>query len=91
LLAFIKAETLSKKPLVEIPLGIAKIQASVLGLLPTPPLTSDQLAMLQSDNVVTGINGLEAMGIVPSTVEAIVPGYLVRYRPRGQFAPKRAA
>jgi uncharacterized protein YbjT (DUF2867 family) len=91
LLQFIKTETYSKKPLLEIPLGIAKIQASVLGLLPNPPLTSDQLAMLQSDNVVTGINGLDAMGIVPATIEAVVPGYLMRYRPRGQFAPKRAA
>jgi uncharacterized protein YbjT (DUF2867 family) len=91
LLAYIKSETHSRKPLVEIPLGMAKMQAAVLGLLPNAPLTSDQLAMLQSDNVVTGTDGLAAMGLAPTPVEAVVPAILARYRPRGQFAPKRAA
>jgi uncharacterized protein YbjT (DUF2867 family) len=91
LLKFIKQQSYSKKPLVEIPLGVAKIQAAVLGLLPHPPLTRDQLTLLQSDNVVTGVDGLAAMGIVPSTIESVVPTYLARFRPRGQFAPKRAA
>jgi uncharacterized protein YbjT (DUF2867 family) len=91
LLQMIKTETHSRKPLVEIPLGIAKIQAAVLGLLPNAPLTSDQLAMLQSDNIVTGENGFAAMGIAPTPVESIIPAQLTRYRPRGQFAPKRAA
>jgi NADH dehydrogenase len=91
LLDYIKAQTRSRKPLLEIPLGIAKIQAAVLGLLPNAPLTSDQLAMLQSDNVVTGTDGLDAMGLTPTPMEAVVPAMLARYRPRGQFAPKRAS
>ncbi len=91
LLAYILRETQSRKPLVEIPLGIAKIQAAVLGLLPRAPLTSDQLAMLQHDNIVRGTDGFAAMGLSPTPVEAVVPEYLARFRPRGQFADRRAA
>jgi uncharacterized protein YbjT (DUF2867 family) len=89
LLAYIKQETQSKKPLLEVPLPIAKVQAALLGLLPNPPLTSDQLAMLQSDNVcAAGRPGFEAFGISPTPLEVVVPQYLARYRPRGQFAPR---
>jgi uncharacterized protein YbjT (DUF2867 family) len=92
LLRFIKVQTQCKKPLLDVPLPIAKIQAAVLGLLPNPPLTSDQLAMLQSDNVCAADRaGFTAFGIVPTPLEIVVPAYLARFRPRGQFAPKTAA
>ncbi len=89
LLSYIKQETMSKKPLLEVPLPIAKVQAALLGLLPNPPLTSDQLAMLQSDNVCASDSpGFAAFGITPTPLEVVVPQYLARYRPRGQFAPR---
>ncbi len=89
LLAYIKAQTYSKKPLLDIPLPIAKVQAAVLGVLPNPPLTSGQLAMLQSDNVcAVGSAGLAALGITATPLEVVVPSYLARYRPRGQFAAR---
>jgi uncharacterized protein YbjT (DUF2867 family) len=91
LLAYILAETLYKRPLVDVPLPVAKIQAAVMGLLPNPPLTSDQLKMLGKDNVVSdGAAGLAAFGITPTPLEAIVPSYLVRYRPKGRFSVKAA-
>ena len=43
--------------------------------------------MLQTDNVVTGKNGLDAFGIRPTPLEAIAPAYLVRYRKHGRFNP----
>jgi NADH dehydrogenase len=92
LLRYILAETHYSKPLFEIPLPLAKLQAKVMSLLPNPPLTPDQLIMLQQDNVVSeGAAGLPELGISPTPVEAIVPSYLMRYRPRGQFSTSKPA
>jgi uncharacterized protein YbjT (DUF2867 family) len=64
---------------------VGDIQAAVL---PIPPqLTSDQVALLRSDNVLSGaMPGLEDLGITATAVEAVVPTYLYRYRPGGQFS-----
>ncbi len=52
-----------------------------------PPLTSDQVELLKSDNVANpALPGLATLGIRPTAVEAIVPTYLYRYRRGGQFA-----
>lgn len=80
--------------LVPIPWGIAKVQALILGLLPSPLLTTDQVELLKTDNVVSEQatherRTLEGLGITPSGIEGIVPGYLYRFRKAGQFtAPK---
>ncbi len=83
-----------KRLLVSLPWAVAKLQASILGLLPKPLLTTDQVELLKSDNVVSeqakrDRRTLEGLGIAASGVEGIVPGYLYRYRKAGQFtAPK---
>jgi uncharacterized protein YbjT (DUF2867 family) len=83
-----------KRLLLPLPWGIAKLQAAVLGLLPKPLLTMDQVELLKSDNVVSDEarregRTLEGLGIAPQGIEAIVPAYLYRYRKAGQFtAPK---
>jgi uncharacterized protein YbjT (DUF2867 family) len=52
-----------------------------------PPLTSDQVESLKTDNVAdNGLPGLAEAGVVPTAVEAIVPSYLYRYRKGGQYA-----
>jgi NADH dehydrogenase len=52
-----------------------------------PPITSDQVRMLRTDNVASGqYPGLEALGITPTTLEAVLPTYLYRYRRGGQYA-----
>ena len=54
--------------------------------LPTP-ITADQVILLKSDNVVSGAYpGLPDLGITPTTLEAVLPGYLYRYRKGGQYA-----
>jgi uncharacterized protein YbjT (DUF2867 family) len=84
LLGFILQETRRKRRLVEMPMGLARLQASVLEHVPGKPLTRDQLTMLSRDNVVSsGAAGLEALGIAPTPLELIVPGYLARYQPGG--------
>jgi uncharacterized protein YbjT (DUF2867 family) len=80
-----------KRPLVTIPWGVARIQAKVMGLMPKPLLTLDQLEQLRVDNVVSpGAAGFDAFGIVPTPAEIVLPTYLDRFRPGGRFAIRRA-
>lgn len=84
ILAWILKETHRRRPLVEIPMAVARFQAAIAERLPTKPFTRDQLLMLSRDNVVApGMPGLPELGIMPTPVELIVPQYLARYRPGG--------
>ncbi|MBU8543934.1 MULTISPECIES: complex I NDUFA9 subunit family protein [Roseomonadaceae] len=70
--------------MVDMPMGLMRLQAAVLEKLPSPALTRDQLLLLAKDNVVAeGAPGLAALGIAPKSVEAVVPAYLRRFRPGG--------
>jgi NADH dehydrogenase len=80
-----------KRLLVPIPFPIAKLQAAVLGVLPNPPLTTDQVELLKRDNVVSDEavreqRTLEGLGIKPMLMEAVLPSYLWRYRKAGQYS-----
>ena len=84
LLAFILKETKRHKPLVEIPMGLVRLLAGLMELLPGKPLTRDQLLMLSRDNVVApGMPSLPDLGIVPTPAELVVPNYLRRFQPGG--------
>ena len=83
--------TLRRRPLVPVPFWAAKLTAAFLQLLPNPPLTIDQVRLLQSDNVVSDAaikadRTLEGLSIEPVAVASVVPGYLEQFRPRGQFS-----
>ncbi len=58
-----------------------------------PPLTGDQVVMLKTDNVVSaGAKTLADLRVTTlESVEAIVPTYLYRFKPYGQFQVKRKA
>lgn len=67
--------------------GLTVVQWLSLGLVHNNTLTSDQITNLQSDNVVSGQHkGFEDLGIAPVAVEAVIPDYLWRFRPSGQYA-----
>lgn len=84
ILAYILKETRRNHRMIEIPAGVARMQASIAEKLPTKPFTRDQLLLLSRDNVVSaGALGLAELGIDPTPVELIVPDYLDRYRPGG--------
>jgi uncharacterized protein YbjT (DUF2867 family) len=86
LMQLVCAETHRRRLLMPIPFSMAMLKASVLGLLPKPMLTRDQVRLLRQDNVVApGAHGLADLGIDPDAVEAIVPNYLWRFRREGQF------
>jgi NADH dehydrogenase len=58
-----------------------------LPMLPMPPITTDQLALLRTDNVVAeSVPGLADLGVAPAALEPIIPTYLYRYRKGGQYA-----
>lgn len=91
LMQIVLDETQRKRILAPIPWGIARLQGRILGLLPAPLLTLDQVRMLETDNVVSEEarsqnRTIEDLGITPKSVEAIVPGYLWMYRRHGQYA-----
>jgi uncharacterized protein YbjT (DUF2867 family) len=80
-----------KRLLVPIPFPIAKLQAAILGILPNPPLTADQVELLKRDNVVSEEavreqRSLDAFGIKPQLMEIVLPSYLWRYRKAGQYS-----
>ena len=91
LMELLLAEIRRKRLLIDIPFGLAALQARLLSLLPNPMLTPDQVEMLKRDNVVSsGALTLEALGIAPTAVEAILPTYLDRFRRGGWYARQPA-
>jgi uncharacterized protein YbjT (DUF2867 family) len=97
ILEYILKETQRSRALLPVPFPIAEIQGRILELLPMKPLlTRDQVLMLRTDNVVSNAavaegRTLQGLGIEPESVEAIVPGYLYRFRKAGQFDREKAA
>ena len=62
------------------------VQAVSLGLIANTVLTMDQVRNLKRDNVVApGAKGLADLGITPTPMEAVLPEYLWRFRPAGQY------
>lgn len=84
--------TCREKRLVSLPFFAASLIGSIASLVPfvTPPITADQVILLKSDNVVSPAaiaegRTLEGLGIQPTLAAAILPSYLTRFRPEGQF------
>lgn len=76
-----------KRLMVDVPFGLAEFQARLLSILPSPPLTLDQVELLKRDNVVSsGALTLATLGIAPTAVEGILPTYLDRFRRGGWYA-----
>lgn len=89
------AETGQHRLLIPVPFPVAALLGKagdlVSGLIP-PPVTSDQVDALRSDNVASGrLPGLADLGVTsPATLEAILPTYLYAYRKGGQYADQDA-
>jgi uncharacterized protein YbjT (DUF2867 family) len=69
----------------------AELLAKTTGWLPGAPITLDQFKMLGSDNVVTGKDGLTALGIVPTPLDVVSEDWLDIYRKHGRFGQASAA
>jgi NADH dehydrogenase len=74
---------------IDMPDSLSGLMAGLTGWLPGAPITRDQWAMLQSDNVVAeGTDGLQAFGITPTPMAAVIGDYLVRFRKHGRFGAR---
>ncbi len=90
LIELVLGEIRRKRLLVDLPFGLAAIQARLMSILPNPPLTPDQVELLKRDNVVSsGALTLAALGIAPTAVEGVLPSYLDRFR-RGGWYERRS-
>lgn len=78
-------------PLLPLPAAIGKLMALPFAFLPWAPLlTSDQVDLLQVDNVVSEAarqdgRTLAAFGVAPTAMDAVLDGYLWRFMKHGQF------
>ncbi len=95
LMELVLATTERHRLLLPVPFAWMKLHAIYLQFLPKPPITPDQVELLKHDNVVSSAareqaRTLEALGIVPESIGAIVPSYLWRFRKTGQFRSRTA-
>ena len=65
--------------------------AKLLSFIPGGPISGDQLKMLASDNVVSGADGLAALGITATPLDAVAHDWMTLYRKHGRFGDAAAA
>jgi NADH dehydrogenase len=90
LMEMMLAEIERRRLLVPLPFAAARMLGMagnlMAGIVP-PAITSDQVELLKTHNVTSGKHpGLAELGITPTTLEAVLPTYLYRYRKGGQYA-----
>jgi NADH dehydrogenase len=66
------------RPLLPLPEALGRLQAAAMELMPGEPLMSrDNILSMRVPNVATGqLPGLHELGIQPSSLQAVAPGYL---------------
>jgi len=100
LLDFVQATISRKRGYLWLPIFVAQPMGMLASLatkmIPiAPPFTGDQVEMLKTDNIVgisgeKGVGTIADLGVAPlETIESIVPSYLWRFRPYGQFQTKQ--
>lgn len=72
-------------------LGLGAANFLSLGIIPKL-ITADQIKDLKVDNVAhEGVPGLKELGIEPRALSAVLPDYLWRFRPSGQYSEIKAS
>ena len=83
LVRLVLEQTNSRRLLLPVPFVACEVLAALLAVLPSPPVSRDQLTLMRRDNVVTAqALTLADLGVTPTAVEAIVATYLGRGRGR---------
>ena len=65
-----------RRSIIALPGPLARLQAHLLGLLPNPPMSPDNLRSMTLESVVDGRHNYP--GWQPTALESVVPGYLAR-------------
>ena len=91
LMRLLLAEIQRRRLLLPVPWSVASALGRVGDLVAmtplAPPITTDQVALLRGDSVVSpGALGLAGLSVTPTALEGVIPTYLYRYRPGGQYA-----
>lgn len=75
------AETINRKPtFFTMPFAFASLGATFAELIPVPPITRDQVRLLQYDNISNdGMLSFRDLGIHPTSFRLTVPSYLERF------------
>lgn len=95
ILSLVRDYTDRRPLLLPVPFWLAKLMAVLTKPLPFRPLTVDQVRLLAVDNVVSEAarhDGRTLAGLSikhPTPIAAVVPGYLERFKPNGQYAHYR--
>ncbi|NCU19192.1 complex I NDUFA9 subunit family protein [Candidatus Falkowbacteria bacterium] len=88
------------KPVVSIPFPVAQVMGGAFDLLQdltggffvNRVVTLDQIKNLRRDNVVAaGARGFADLGLTPTAMEVMLPEYLWRFRPGGQYEAIKAS
>ena len=88
-----------RRLIVNTPMPLARVMGSsfdfgrrvTLGLI-RAPLTRDQVENLARDNVVgEGVKTFADLGVIPTATKAVLPDYLWRFRPSGQYAASNSS
>jgi NADH dehydrogenase len=81
-----------ERPIVPLPMALARLQALMMEWMPGEPLMSrDNLDSMQVPNVASGaLPGLDALGIAPTALATIAPGYLGHTDGRARLDALRA-
>jgi len=76
---------------IPLPDQVSSAFAMLTGWLPGAPISSDQFALLQAGNVVSGKRpGFKALNIAPRPLSLFLDRWMVRYRKHGRFSKERA-
>jgi uncharacterized protein YbjT (DUF2867 family) len=72
--------------LCSIPFGLASVLGRLLSLLPIPPLTSDMVQSLTTDNTTPDSAAVwSALALQPTALDAVLPLYLEAFRKGGRW------
>lgn len=91
---YVSDVTLHRKPLVDVPVPVAKLAGRVVNNLIQPFFTEDSIIQL-TENVVansdasTGLRNLSDLGIEPLSMDKVAFDYLHRFRAGGHFVTVR--
>jgi NADH dehydrogenase len=81
-----------ERPVIELPPALGRLQALAMEMAPGTPLMSrDNLLSMQVPSIASGrLHGLDALGITPSSLEAVAPVYLSAHQGAARFSRWRA-
>ena len=77
LVAFTAKQIGKRRLIIALPTLLASLQAALLGLLPNPPMTPDNLRSMQVANVIGGRQNYP--GWHPTALEDVAPSYVTRH------------